>query len=107
MMPEVTARTRRMRLLPKDYERHGYTTGCPGCIHLRRGGAGPSRNHSDECRARIEAEPAQTERGKARLGHVKERLDRSAAKVGEAVVAPDAAGAAEVRPEGEMRVPPI
>jgi len=61
--------------------------------------------HSARCRARIEAELAQTERGKARLEHVKERLDRSAAKIGEAAIAPAAAEAAEVRPEGEMRVP--
>ena len=66
LMPEVTAGTRRMRLLPKDYEKHGYTTGCPGCIRLRRGGAGPSRNHSDECRAKLEGELAGTSEGRAR-----------------------------------------
>ena len=61
--------------------------------------------HSAQCRARIEAELAQTERGKARLEHVKGRLDRSAAEIGEAVVALAAAGAADARPEGEMVVP--
>ena len=65
LMPEVTAKTRRMRLLPRDYEKHGYTTGCPGCMHLRRGGADPSRNHSDACQARIEGEMACTSEGRA------------------------------------------
>ena len=52
-MPEVPVKTRRMRLTQPDFQTHGYTGGCPGCIHLRRGGEGPSRNHTDACRARL------------------------------------------------------
>ena len=33
-MPEVVVRSRRMRLGPQDFKTHGYTGGCPGCVHL-------------------------------------------------------------------------
>ena len=61
--------------------------------------------HVAQCRAGIDAELAQTELGTARLEHVKGRLDRSAADICEAAIVLAAAEAAEVRPEGEMRVP--
>ena len=48
---------------------------------------------------------AQTEKGRTRLEHVKERLDRSAAKVGEDIVEHAAAEDAGDKPEGELMVP--
>ena len=65
-MPEVTAKSRRMRLVPQDFQLYGYTGGCPGCIHLRRGGGGQSRNHTQECRDRLEKEIEKTAAGRAR-----------------------------------------
>ena len=40
-MPEAVVKSRRMRLGPQDLNTHRYTGGCPRCVHLRRGGAGP------------------------------------------------------------------
>ena len=65
-MPDVQVKTRRLRLLPRDFQVHGYTGGCPGCVHIRRGSIGPSRNHTVECRARIEGELDKSAEGRSR-----------------------------------------
>ena len=65
-MPEVTVKSRSIRLMPQDFQLYGYTGGCPGCIHLRRGGAGQSRNHTQECRDRREKDIETTAAGRAR-----------------------------------------
>ena len=55
-MPEVPAtdiQSRRLRLQKKDFERHGYTAGCGGCVYLQRNSE-VSRNHSEACRKIME-----------------------------------------------------
>jgi len=92
--PAKGRRARRLELRQGDFDPDkggfGWTEHCPKCDKARSYGWKESINmqHSGQCRARIEAELAQTERGKARLEHVKERLDRAAAKIGEAGVVP-------------------
>jgi hypothetical protein len=44
-----------MPLNPEDSRQHGYTTDCPGCVSLRDGtSVRARRNHSDDCRTRME-----------------------------------------------------
>ena len=45
---------RRMRFDADDFDKYGYTIGCPGCRAKNRGDI--SVNHSEECRQRIEQE---------------------------------------------------
>ena len=65
--PEVETQTavRRVRLSPNYFLAHGYTAGCPGCIALRRK-TGQSKNHSEECRLRMEHCLAATSEGRIR-----------------------------------------
>ena len=58
---------RRIYLKPADFGKHGYSDGCPRCIYFRTGvGLYRTRPHTEECRARIEAELIQTLEGKVR-----------------------------------------
>ena len=66
---------RRMRINPSDLMKFGYTVGCPGCEALQSGHR-ERRNHIEACRARIEEQVANTDRGKERLGKAKDRLDQ-------------------------------
>ena len=72
--PAVPQGSRRMRLGPEDFERHGYTGGCQGFIHLRR--KSPTRrNHSEACRKRVEAEIQKTSEGRARKERESQRKE--------------------------------
>ena len=56
-MPRVEKKEvarRRVQIGMQDVLRAGATPGCPGCRSALRGGE--SRNHTEECRARIEAD---------------------------------------------------
>ena len=72
---------RRARLKPEDFEKFGYTVGCPGCDQLQIGGSARII-HNEVCRDRIEAELMKTESGKDRVDKAK---DRSDAKIAEMV----------------------
>ncbi len=104
---------RRLELRQADFDPtmggHGWTEHCPKRDKARTYGWKESLNmqHSAQCRARIEAALAQTEREKARLEHAKGGLDRSAAKDGEAAVVAAAAEAGEARPAGGDESTPI
>jgi hypothetical protein len=63
-----------MRLVRRDFLKHGYTGGCPGCIHLQSGLEG-SRNHNEACRLRIEGAVANDEEEAARKAQADARLD--------------------------------
>ena len=65
--PDVVTQTtvRRMRLAPSDFLVHGYTAGCPSGIALCRK-TGQSKNHSEECRLRMEQCLAATPEGRSR-----------------------------------------
>ena len=53
---EEEPRVRRMYIQKKDVEKYGATARCEGCKAAVRGGE--ARPHTEECRARIEAEMA-------------------------------------------------
>ena len=74
----------RAKLNPGDFARHGYTVGCPGCEQLQLGSS-IFRNHTEDCRERIESELANTSDGQERLGRAKERLDTRTAEIGQAI----------------------
>ena len=65
--PDVETHTsvRRMRLSPGDFIVHGYTAGCAGCTALRRK-TGQNKNHSEECRLRMEQCLTATAEGRGR-----------------------------------------
>ena len=74
---------RRAKLNPSDFERHGFTVGCPGCEQIRLGS--PTRkNHTEAYRKRIEEELGKTSEGQDRLGRAKDRLDTRVAEIGQA-----------------------
>ena len=76
---------RRAKLNPGDFERHGYTVGCPGCEQLQL--ASPVRkNHTEACRKRMETELGKTSEGQERLGRAKDRLDIRVAEIGQAEI---------------------
>ncbi len=110
--PEAADREQRRRREPRKLELRqadfdpamggfGWTEHCPKCTKARLYGWRVSANqqHSAGCRRRIEDLLAQTERGRERLAHTKERMDRWTAELG-----PDE-GAPEVASKGEMVVP--
>ena len=66
---------RRMRINPADVVKYGFTIGCQGCEAVQLG-SDVRRNHSDECRSRIEKEIEETEGGKKRLQRAKGRMDQ-------------------------------
>mgnify|MGYP003308227470 CR=1 FL=1 len=53
---EEEPKVRRMYIQRKDIEKYGAIAGCEGCKAAVRGGE--ARPHTEECRARIEAEMA-------------------------------------------------
>ena len=61
---------RRARLKPEDFQKLGYTVGCPGCDQFQIGGS-IRRNHTDVCRDRIEASLSKTDMAKIDLGEPK------------------------------------
>ena len=74
-------RYRRMNLVQADFERFGWTPGCPACTHPRRGGDSRKRHpHSEVCRERIEKAILSTPEGQARkdreTARREEELDR-------------------------------
>ena len=74
-MPDITVKSKRLRLGQQHFMNHGYTGGCPGCIHLRRSGAGPSKIHIQECRSRMEGELTKTSEGRARKEKERARVE--------------------------------
>ena len=63
---DFTSRARRMMLHPRDFERHGFTAGCPGCIHQQAGTQNRGGRHSEKCRERIEKSLLKTPEGRTR-----------------------------------------
>ena len=87
---------RRAKLNLGDLARHGYTVGCPGCQQLLLGSS-IRRNHTEECRRRIESELDKTSGGQERLGRAKERLDTRAAEIGQSIIDNESAGNDDVQ----------
>ena len=57
---------------------HGWTEHCPKCMKAKDHGWKDAANsqHSEACRARMEAELSKTERGRARIASTQQRSDR-------------------------------
>ena len=71
---DFSSRARRLMLHPRDFEKHGFTAGCPGCIALKAGKQSRGGRHSEKCRERIEKELMKTPEGRERKE--RERLRR-------------------------------
>ena len=65
---------RQLYLKPRDYEKFGYTGGCPGCISLKSG-MNYKRNHSEECRSRLMKEMMEDPEDKKRVEKAQNRMD--------------------------------
>ena len=78
------ALSRQVYIKASDIREYGLTRGCPRCDHeLAYGPNRTSKPHSQVCRARIMAELSKTEAGRIRIGAAAERLDRTAAELGQ------------------------
>ncbi len=73
---------RGLKLNKNDFIEHGYSGGCPGCLHYQTG-IGARAGHSAECRRRMEDCLAQTPGGKKRVEATKMKMDEHTARVGE------------------------
>ena len=65
---------RRARWLPSDFQKHGFTENCRGCIHLQDG-VGPRMGHNEERRRRMEEILRQSEEGKDRVARAEGRQE--------------------------------
>ena len=70
---------RRTYLKPKEFVKYDFTGGCPGPIVIRSG-LGHKANHSDACRARMEALMNEDSEGKSRVNRAKDRMDHFVAE---------------------------
>ena len=64
---------------PKEFVKYDFTGGCPGRIAIRSG-LGHKANHSDACRARMEALMNEDSEGKSRVNRAKDRMDHVVAE---------------------------
>ena len=74
---------RRMRMKPEDFETYGFTVGCPGCEQIQLDSS-VRKNHSEQCRIRMETEIGKSSAGQDRLSKAKDRIDTKTAEMGEA-----------------------
>ena len=63
---DFTTKARRMMLHPRDFQTHGFTAGCPGCIQQQAGTQQRGGRHTEKCRERIEKELGKTPEGRQR-----------------------------------------
>ena len=87
----------RERLRPEEFLRFGYTVRCPGCEQIQLQSS-DRRNHTEQCRLRMDPELAKTDEGKDRLGKAKDRLDARTTEIGQAGVVEE--NAEVVQPDG-------
>ena len=102
--PQHRRAARRLELRQADFDPalggHGWTEHCPKCTRARTytWRESSTLQHSVGCRKRIEDLLAQTERGRERLEHTKERADRWTAEMGSNGVTLDADSKGEIAP---------
>ena len=63
-----------MILKKSDFEQHGYTAGCRGCIKLQRGD-GSRAGHNEACRVRMNERISDTVEGRDRKAGEAARVD--------------------------------
>ena len=71
----TTYAPRAMKLTAKDFLKHEFTAGCPGCEFLATG-LGGRKGHTIECRQRMEMALAEDIDGKKRVQEANERKDQ-------------------------------
>ena len=71
---------RRLMLRQTDFAKFGFTAGCAGCEWYTHK-IGHSKNHTEDCRTRIEAAVAESDDGKTRLDKNKDRIDHAVAQI--------------------------
>ena len=69
---------RRMKITAKGLKDHGYTDGCPGCLHSRMGMF--ARDHTEECRERITEEQEKTGMGRDKKRVAEQRIEQQKKK---------------------------
>ena len=74
----VEGRPRRMYLQRQDFERFGYTVGCPGCVAILKGGA--AVGHNEDCRKRMEDMMRGTDRSKKAGRKIDEYVEKAIKK---------------------------
>ena len=89
---------RRAKLTKPDFEEHGFTIQCPGCVWIQNQ-IGMKRGHTELCCERMELALNTSERGQERLRRQKDRSDHWLA---DQVDQADIEGQAEAAPEGEV-----
>ena len=77
VQPPAEVVPRRMMLRRGDFERHGYTAGCPGCLHYQIEGSARA-GHTEECRKRIEEAIAASDDGATRVEQSRSKMSRYA-----------------------------
>ena len=95
--PEFPTIARRTYIRKIDVVEHGYSQNCKGCAAIRANR--PSQNHSEDCRARIQAAMSKTTAGQERLDKASRRMDEALseqvekrAKIAEGIVGGGDAG---------------
>ena len=78
-MEEQAIGTRRMWLKKSDFETHGYTGGCRGCIKLQRDD-GTRAGHSEACRNRMNECISGTAEGRERKAREEARAESESAQ---------------------------
>ena len=90
---------RKARITEEELKEYGFTVGCPACERTQTG-VGPRREHSTQCRDRIEAKMEENEKTKPKIDRARERMDHWTAKVGEEQLGAEMPAAAVADPEG-------
>ena len=72
---------RKIYLKPGDFGKYGFTDGCPGCVWLQNK-IGARRNHSDECRLRVEQAIGRDPEEKHRIDIQNSKMDTFSAAEG-------------------------
>ena len=97
-----------MRLTPDAFKTHGYSRDCPGCAMLESGSA-LRRNHTQECRARIEelivAAPSGQERKRREVDRKERELDARIHQEDTRITAEEAPGESGDVPEQAPTTP--
>ena len=75
---ERTSNPRGVRTERRDFEKHGYSDGCEGCIRMQTGGE--RRSHTQQCRERMLKAMAEDEEGREKIKRKEEEINEKLAR---------------------------
>ena len=75
---ERTTIPRGVRTEKKDFERHGYTEGCEGCVRMQMGGE--RRSHTQQCRDRMLKAMSEDDEGREKIKRKEEEINEKLAR---------------------------